>query len=346
MHFDATIRIEKKELDFETFKEIIKNIKIKKIYKYAKHKDNFLKIQLIAQLIEDILKELNINIEQEFNKKFHVSSFKFINKGTLKLQELEEILDELKKKNYQIKSDNHLLETFFSFFKSDLYDYSKDIKNKEIIERYFPNIQEIEEKEDRIKGIHTHYKCDGCGVQSFVGIRYNCKTCKNFDYCENCMEKNIKTHKHEFNTIEKPDEDYEIPILLQFFYFLTEIKPEFNYLKGIFFYQSSKDNFELDIIRIHSKLLNNIQSDNNKTQSDKLISFLTKKLPIFCNLLLCYDDINEDKIYSFCIKAINCYTNNLFFIVRPEELKIEEEKYFLKILNKLLKKKIIKLIHV
>ena len=331
LFFDATIRIENKELSFETFKEMIKKIIVKNIYKYGKYKNNLLKVQLIAQLLEDILKELNINKEQEFNQKFIVSNFKFIEKGTLKLPELEKLLSDLKKQNYQIKKEDPLIDAFFTICQSDLYDYSNDLKNKEKIENFFPNVQEIEEKEDIIKGIHKHYNCDGCGMKPIVGIRYRCKECKNFDYCENCMEKNINIHKHQFEKIEKPVEDDEITGFLQLLYIITTIKSELNYLKGIFFYKSSKDNFELDILKIYNTLLRDVESDN-------LPLIFTKKLPLFCNLLLCYDNPKKDKIYSFCVKAISCKTNNLFIIVRPEELKIGEEKFFFKSFNQLLKK--------
>ena len=53
---------------------------------------------------------------------------------------------------------------------------------------------------------------------------------------------------------------------------------------------------------------------------------------------LCYDDITENEIYAFCTRAINCITHNLFFIVRPEEFKINQERFLFKTLNKLLEK--------
>lgn len=76
-----------------------------------------------------------------------------------------------------------------------------------------------------------------------------------------------------------------------------------------------------------------------KQYDENLPVFLTKRIPLFWNILLCHNDLKEDDIYTFCFRAVNCQINNLFIIVKPEELKISEEKYFLKIFNELLKEK-------
>ena len=36
------------------------------------------------------------------------------------------------------------------------------------------------------------------------GNRYKCKKCLNFDFCQNCYEKDKENHGHEFTKIEKP----------------------------------------------------------------------------------------------------------------------------------------------
>ena len=51
--------------------------------------------------------------------------------------------------------------------------------------------------------VHFGFICDGCGMKPIVGKRYKCKGCHNFDYCEQCFEKNKNIHKHEFQVLEK-----------------------------------------------------------------------------------------------------------------------------------------------
>ena len=53
------------------------------------------------------------------------------------------------------------------------------------------------------KQIHFGIICDGCEMTPLVGKRYKCKECPDFDYCENCYEKNKENHKHEFEVVEK-----------------------------------------------------------------------------------------------------------------------------------------------
>lgn len=49
----------------------------------------------------------------------------------------------------------------------------------------------------------THLvKCDGCGVEPIVGIRYKCSVCKDFDFCAMCEER--RGHDHAFLKIYKP----------------------------------------------------------------------------------------------------------------------------------------------
>ena len=251
------------------------------------------------------MKELNLDINQEFDEVYEVAKFEFVNKGILKLPQLEKVLEELRKKNFQLRSrrfqeleNNPALQFLLGV---DLIDFD-EIENKRKIESYFPNIKEIEDNYKN-KIVHKNVICDGCGMKPLVGIRYKCKTCDNFDY-------------------------------------------ELNYLKGIFFYKSTKEDYEIDILKFFNKLVGDSASASNSKNKPKETdkgdddddNILPKNLPYFFNLLLCYDDITENEIYAFCTRAINCITHNLFFIVRPEEFKINQERFLFKTLNKLLEK--------
>ena len=56
------------------------------------------------------------------------------------------------------------------------------------------------------KNVHHFVTCDNCGIKPIVGIRYKCKDCKNFDYCEKCYNDKAKEHNHEFHKIETNDQ--------------------------------------------------------------------------------------------------------------------------------------------
>ena len=350
LYYNAVIITDDKEENFERFLETIKRIKAKNIYKYGKNKENVLKAKKIAQLVQAILKELNIDTNQEFNEIYEVANFQFVNKGILKLPQLEKVLEELRKKNYQIRTkriqelDNNPSLQFLLGI--DLIDFD-ELENKRKIESYFPNIQEIEENYKN-KIVHKNIICDGCGMKPLLGIRYKCKTCKNFDYCQNCLDTYKAEHGHEFDKIEVPVENDGIPGIISLFFILTQIKKELDYLKGLFFYKSTKEDYEVDILRFFNKLLDPLLGPTNtNTDTDSGTpsepDFLNTNLPYCFNLLLCYDDLNENQIYAFCVRAINCETNNLFIIVRPEEFKISQERFLFKTLNKLLEKRLYKI---
>ena len=344
LYFNAIIITEGKEEHFERFLETIKRIKAKNIYKYGKNKENVLKAKKIAQLIQSILKELNIDTTQEFDEIYEVANFQFVEKGILKLPQLEKVLDDLRKKNYQIRTKrlqeldkNPALQFLLGL---DLIDF-EEIENKRKIESYFPNIQEIEENYKN-KIVHKNFYCDGCGMKPIVGIRYKCKECNNFDYCQNCLDMYKEKHGHEFEKIEVPVETEGIPGIISLFFILTQIKKELSYLKGLFFYKSTKEDFEIDILKFYNKLLDPLLGSGTATPNDPPDIF-SHNLPYCFNLLLCYDDLSENQIYAFCVRAINCETNNLFIIVRPEEFKISQERFLFKTLNKLLEKKLYKI---
>jgi len=51
----------------------------------------------------------------------------------------------------------------------------------------------------RVLRIHNA-TCNGCST-SIVGMRYQCQSCYNFDYCLTCLDLNNKIHNHQFTAI-------------------------------------------------------------------------------------------------------------------------------------------------
>ncbi|XP_066913164.1 E3 ubiquitin-protein ligase HERC2-like, partial [Clytia hemisphaerica] len=45
--------------------------------------------------------------------------------------------------------------------------------------------------------VHSRVTCDGCERKPVVGVRYKCKTCDDFDFCEHCFA-NKTDHDHNF----------------------------------------------------------------------------------------------------------------------------------------------------
>ncbi|XP_068082847.1 E3 ubiquitin-protein ligase HERC2 [Anabrus simplex] len=50
---------------------------------------------------------------------------------------------------------------------------------------------------------HQGVSCDGCQMYPITGPRFKCKTCDDFNYCENCFYTK-KLHKHSFNRLVEP----------------------------------------------------------------------------------------------------------------------------------------------
>lgn len=47
----------------------------------------------------------------------------------------------------------------------------------------------------------SSYSCRGCKVQPIDGPRYHCQVCGDFDFCQNCFERE-QSHNHAFERID------------------------------------------------------------------------------------------------------------------------------------------------
>lgn len=52
--------------------------------------------------------------------------------------------------------------------------------------------------------VHHRVSCDGCGIAPIRGLRFKCKACPNFDFCEKCHNQGSHPKEHSFEKIEKP----------------------------------------------------------------------------------------------------------------------------------------------
>ena len=47
------------------------------------------------------------------------------------------------------------------------------------------------------RAYYFYIRCDGCDRKPLIGVRYKCKTCEDFDFCEHCFS-NKTDHDHNF----------------------------------------------------------------------------------------------------------------------------------------------------
>ncbi|XP_052796353.1 E3 ubiquitin-protein ligase HERC2-like isoform X2 [Mya arenaria] len=53
-----------------------------------------------------------------------------------------------------------------------------------------------------VPSTHNGVSCDECNMFPIIGVRYNCRICEDFDFCESCFK--TKKHRHPFNRITEP----------------------------------------------------------------------------------------------------------------------------------------------
>lgn len=81
-------------------------------------------------------------------------------------------------------------------------------------------LQEIQEDKTEIR--HIGYKCDVCGMEPILGVRWHCQDCppdNSVDFCSNCSDCLLKTETHKPNHHLEPvyqaetflDRDYCLP---------------------------------------------------------------------------------------------------------------------------------------
>jgi len=139
---------------------------------------------------EDIYdSEYNLKIfEKEFNDKFNIM------KESMKNTNYEEYN---KNKNNE---ENEFENNVKKIIELNIENMKNDILNSGIFEKpMIENKSKLNQKYSKV--IHHGIKCNKCGMNPIVGIRYKCMECDNFNFCENC-EENVG-HPHLFYKIKK-----------------------------------------------------------------------------------------------------------------------------------------------
>ena len=97
------------------------------------------------------------------------------------------------------ENEKKLLDTI-----KDWTDYIKNNTEKitNNLSKKYEEYKKIFNPED-YKETHWNYICDGCGMAPIKGVRYHCKECDDFDFCEKCHNEKKDEHKHDFLSIEK-----------------------------------------------------------------------------------------------------------------------------------------------
>ena len=139
-----------------------------------------------VEQVKNVAKEHIKKEETEEEKKAQIEQIKKITKEAIKeinnltklvIEQSNALIEKINKSNNSFKDDDAIL---FKEFK-----------------------KEHQEQKEKKGPIYFNVLCDGCKMNPIRGNRYKCKGCPDFDFCENCYQKNKNTHGHEFKKIEK-----------------------------------------------------------------------------------------------------------------------------------------------
>ena len=139
-----------------------------------------------VEQVKNVAKEHIKKEETEEEKKAQIEQIKKITKEAIKeinnltklvIEQSNALIEKISKSNNSFKDDDVIL---FKEFK-----------------------KEHQEQKEKKGPIHFNVLCDGCKMNPIRGNRYKCKGCPDFDFCENCYQKNKDNHGHEFKKIEK-----------------------------------------------------------------------------------------------------------------------------------------------
>ena len=176
-------------------------------------------IAKIEEKIKDKLSKIKDKIQKKAEK---------IGKATKKMAEkvLTKINSITKEKQAPVETINNIKKRARSHLKKVIEKKVNKLKTKLIKNACEVSDQEIERlfalektKFERVSNeaisnnnarkvndcLHCNVRCDGCNKFPIIGNRYKCSICQDFDFCEECEEKN--QHPHAFIKIRTPKQN-------------------------------------------------------------------------------------------------------------------------------------------
>jgi hypothetical protein len=234
---------------------------------------------------------------------------------------VNKILSKIKKQNEKPETEG------VDSIKKKFKDHIKNLlekKMKKLTKNLVKEVYEITNKEiDRLIGletttslnskstkktnnsVHPNVRCDGCNIHPIVGSRFKCSICKDFDFCEDCENKNVG-HKHAFIKIRSAQLE---PIKI-----ITQIKEEQSKEElAEKIPKTNSENFYYNkLIDLDGNIKNSLQEIQKVLQGENLnLGFDIKKLFEFYGSKQKYEGNKEAKqVHSLSSK---CITDNLTF---------------------------------
>jgi hypothetical protein len=133
--------------------------------------------------------------EEKLRKEEEERARQIFEEGRKKAEEKEKLRDQITEAVSQVVNSN------IESLRSELIEKTI-LSTSRVVEKMMEN----PESHTKInQTVHEGVSCDGCGMFPLIGLRYKCTECYNFDFCEECEEKNAETHAHPFIKFRQPN---------------------------------------------------------------------------------------------------------------------------------------------
>lgn len=314
--------------DAQKIKYLEMSKEAKKIINFVAGKEDALKQYALKYRQSKTLQEKKvwdeILLESLKEDQTYMSDLKKAKKQNKPVGEMDLFDDFIQNENHLFaKLQDNISEKFVNRF-GELVTHNIPKKLNSIREQLIDMIEKILKQKDEndaekqnkdSNNIHSFSTCDGCKASPIVGVRYHCKVCEDFDFCEAC--KRSKTHNaHEFDAITEEDlkshmYDFCTSSILALGSTIDNFRDQFNVqLMELFFslgetFKAEDNNKALEALlktygtnytKLKGETITRVQTIHQKTIS--LLPIITLKWAENCGLVALLPGIEVEKIMS------------------------------------------------